>query len=187
MHLTDNLFVGKLVRLSAPRPTDHEIMAKWTNNAEFMRLIDDEPALPRNPEYWADADKGDKDRTDKFSFRIRTLTDDKLLGFVELGVAWSHHGAWMGVGIGEPEYLGRGYGTDAMTLCVNYAFRELGLYKISLGVFANNARAIRSYEKVGFSREGVARAMLYRDGQRYDMTYMGILRSEWEAHHEPNR
>jgi hypothetical protein len=35
MKLSHNLYVGTLVRLAAPRPDDHEIMAKWTTNTEF--------------------------------------------------------------------------------------------------------------------------------------------------------
>ena len=181
MNITDNLFVGKLVRLAAPVTGDHEIMAKWMNNSEYARMIDDDPAMPRNADYFAEADKKDKERHDKFSFRVRTLADDRLIGFVELGVWWSNHMTWLGAGIGEPDYWGRGYGTDAIRLGVNYAFRELGLNKISLGVFSYNTRAVRAYEKVGFSHEGSSRAVLYRDGQRFDELHMGLLRSEWAA------
>ena len=84
---------------------------------------------------------------------------------------------------------GRGYGSDALRLGINYSFRELNLYKVQLGVFSYNTRAIRTYEKIGFVREAVQRAMLYRDGQRFDMIEMGILRPEWEAqltNYEPN-
>jgi len=64
---------------------------------------------------------------------------------------------------------------------IGYGFRELGLYRITLSVFSYNTRAIRSYEKVGFVREQVQRAALFRDGERYDMYIMGLLRPEWEA------
>lgn len=181
MNITDNLFAGKLVRLAAPKTEDHEIMAKWTTNPEFSRMLDNDPAMPHNADYWAEGDKKDKERPNNFSFRIRTLEDDKLIGFIDLWTSWSNQGAWVGIGIGEPEYWGRGYGSDALRVGVNYAFRELGLYKVTLGVFSYNPRAVKAYEKVGFVHEGQARAMLYRDGQRHDFLYMGILRPEWEA------
>jgi RimJ/RimL family protein N-acetyltransferase len=181
MQITDNLFSGKLVRLAAPKPEDHETMAKWTNDSEFARMSMNDPAMPRNAEAMADDDKKDKERQNQFAFRIRTLEDDRLIGFLDLFVQWGNQIAWLGIGIGEPEYWGRGYGSDATQLGVNYAFRELGLYKVTLGVFAYNTRAVKSYEKVGFVHEGSSRAMLYRDGQHHDMIYMGILRPEWEA------
>jgi len=46
--------------------------------------------------------------------------------------------------------------------------------------FEYNLRALRSYEKAGFVVEGRERQVLHRDGRRWDMIYMGILRKEWE-------
>jgi RimJ/RimL family protein N-acetyltransferase len=184
MQLTDNLFSGKLVRLAAPKPEDHDTMAKWTNNLEYWRMYDSDPARPRGADYWADQDKEDKDSKNSFSFRIRTLEDDKLIGITGVWVNWSHQSCWLSIAIGEPEYWGRGYGSDALTLVINYVFRELNLYKITLNVFSYNTRAIRAYEKVGFVHEGTIRSTLFRDGQHYDMVYMGILRTEWEERNQ---
>jgi len=181
MNITDNLFTGKLVRLAAPKTEDHETLAKWTNDAEYARMLDSDPARPRGADYWADQEKEDKDHRNAFNFRIRTLEDDKLIGFLSMWVSWSNQICRVRIGIGEPEYWGRGYGSDALTLGVHYAFRELNLYKVSLNVAQYNTRAIRAFEKVGFQHEGGIRALIYRDGQRYDELQMGIIRPEWEA------
>jgi RimJ/RimL family protein N-acetyltransferase len=87
----------------------------------------------------------------------------------------------VGIGIGEAEYRGKGYGTDAMQVILGFAFRELNLHRVSLSVFEYNPRAIRSYEKAGFRHEGRLRAEINRDGRRWDVLMMGILRTEWEA------
>jgi RimJ/RimL family protein N-acetyltransferase len=50
---------------------------------------------------------------------------------------------------------------------------------MTLTVFEYNPRAIRSYEKAGFQREGRLRKILNKEGKRWDMLYMGILRKEW--------
>jgi RimJ/RimL family protein N-acetyltransferase len=182
MNLTDNLFVGKLVRFAAPKPDDHAAMAKWTDNPEYWRMLDTDPARPQNADYWADRDKEMKEsQHNSFNFRIRTLEDDKLIGFFWIFARWQHQVCTVAIGIGEPEYWGRGYGADAMQLGVNYAFRELNLYKVGLSVFSYNTRAIRSYEKAGFVHETRLRAMAFRDGERHDWIEMGMLRSEWEA------
>jgi RimJ/RimL family protein N-acetyltransferase len=39
---------------------------------------------------------------------------------------------------------------------------------------------VRSYEKCGFTIEGRVREAILKEGQRWDMIYMGILREEWE-------
>src|SRR5262249_32667781 len=154
-------------------------------DAEFQRLLDDDPSRPRSAEYYADNDKDrDKQRereNHNFEFRIRTRAEDRLIGFSGLWVNWKNQLAWLGIGIGDAEYRDRGYGTDAMRLTVNYAFRELNLYRVTLGVFSYNERARHVYEKVGFVLEGTQRAAIYREGERFDMLIMGILRPEWEV------
>jgi RimJ/RimL family protein N-acetyltransferase len=67
-----------------------------------------------------------------------------------------------------------------MRLILRYAFAELGLARVSLEAFAANRRAIRSYEKAGFTLEGVQRDWARRDGRRADVVTMGILREEYQ-------
>ena len=115
-----------------------------------------------------------------FLFLIHSLETDQMLGFVSLfGIDWNHGNAWVGIGLGEREYWGKGYGTDAMRVVLCYAFTELNLHRVTLGVFEYNPRAIRSYEKAGFVHEGRVRKELHKDGQRWDALEMGILRQEW--------
>jgi RimJ/RimL family protein N-acetyltransferase len=87
----------------------------------------------------------------------------------------------MGVGIGEPQYRGKGYGTEATQLLLKYAFHEINLHRVQLTVFAYNLSAIAVYEKLGFVKEGVMRERLHRDGQRHDVLLYSLLRHEWEA------
>jgi RimJ/RimL family protein N-acetyltransferase len=67
-----------------------------------------------------------------------------------------------------------------MRIILRYAFTELNLHRVSLDTFEYNPRAIRSYEKAGFKIEGRVRQLLNREGRRWDVIYMGILREEWE-------
>src|SRR5262249_3278328 len=132
-----DLFKGQLVRLAAMRPDDKEIMARWQDDAEFQRQLDTDPARPRPASYFdSNNDKTTEHR--QFAFMIRTLADDKLIGFTDLLVTWNHQTAWISIGIGDAENRGKGYGTDAMRLTLAYAFRELNLYRISLNVFSYN-------------------------------------------------
>ena len=175
-----SLFTGQLVRLAAKQPDDNAIFSRWSEDAEYTRLMYFRPAVPRPPEAFEDK----KDRHDDgrhFHFTFRTLADDTLIGEGGLGMRWNNQDTWLWIGIGEPDYRGKGYGTDAMRLLVNYAFRELGAYRVGLGVFGFNPRAMHVYEKLGFVHEGVQRESLYRDGQRFDQYSMSLLRPEWDA------
>ena len=182
--MPSDLFRGQLVRLAAPHSDDKESMARWYDDPEFQRQLDTDPARPRPASYF-EPPKEKANEYREFSFLIRTLAEDKMIGFTDLWVMWNHQTAWLSIGIGEAEYRGKGYGTDAMRLTLAYAFRELNLYRISLTVFSYNPRAIHVYEKLGFVREGVSRSALYRDGQRHDVILMGLLRPEWDATQKP--
>ncbi len=80
-----------------------------------------------------------------------------------------------------PSGRDRGLGTEATKLTVGYGIEELGLHRISLGVYAFNPRAQRAYEKTGFVVEGRLRDELYWDGEWVDGIVMSILAPEWKA------
>ncbi len=180
----EDIFHGELVRLGSDNlQTIAEALSRWHRDSEYARLLDDEPARLKSPERikeWLEKDL-EEGQHSHFFFTIRTLDEDKLIGFIGLFVTqWSHGNSWVGIGLGEREYWGKGYGTDAMRLILRYAFRELNLHRVSLGVFEYNPRAMRAYEKAGFQPEGRARKVVYREGLRRDIIHMGILRDEWE-------
>ena len=180
----NTLLQGELVRLvAANAEKDAERFAQWSRDSEYARQLDSEPALPPSAKRAKeDIQKWmENESPNNFGFMIRTLADDRLIGFIGLdGIRWTHGDTFVGIGIGDPEYRGNGYGTDAMRVILRYAFTELNLHRVSLNVFEYNPRAIRSYEKVGFVVEGRQRQFLNRDGRRWDLIYMGLLRTDWE-------
>ena len=176
---------GETVRLAAINPeTDSATSATWSLNAEFQKFYSAWPARPRTVRWMHDNMAGMQSREDpkdtEFSFNIRTLADDRLIGECNLEVpSWPNRDAWVSIGLGLSADWGKGYGTDAMRLLLRYAFGELNLERVSLAVYGFNPRAHRSYQKAGFKLEGRQREWLRRDDQRWDMVYMGILRDEW--------
>ena len=183
-----DLFHGQLVRLAAANSeTDAEAMGRWSRDAEYLRLLDSDPASPRSAKQAKEniAEWMEHERPNSFGFMIRALSDDRLIGFVGLGeINWNNGDGWIGIGIGERADWGKGYGTDAMRILLRFAFAELNLHRVSLSAYAYNPRAIRSYEKAGFSIEGRLRQVVHRDGQRADEVFMGVLRDEWERRHK---
>lgn len=179
-----NLYRGELVRITTE---DYEKLAKaesrWFNDSEYSRLSSPMPSRPfseKSLKDWYEKQNENGPKPERYFFSIRTLDDDRLIGYFNLWVNLIHSEAWVGIGIGEREFWGKGYGTDMMKLCLQYAFNELNVYRVSLGLFSYNQRALRSYEKAGFRLEGCTRKDTIREGKRTDGLWMGILREEWE-------
>jgi RimJ/RimL family protein N-acetyltransferase len=115
-----------------------------------------------------------------YLFSARALADDREVGIIVLDVSsWNDRNGFVAIGIGDREDWGKGYGTDLMKLLLRFAFTEVNLRRLTLTVFEYNPRAIRSYEKVGFRHEGRFRKFLNREGRRWDLLFMGILREDW--------
>lgn len=102
--------------------------------------------------------------------------DGRPVGSVYLrDIDHRHRKAEYGIFIGEEQARGKGYGTCAARLMLEYAFGELSLHRVFLRVYADNEPAIRSYEKAGFQREACLRDDVYIRGKYRDIVLMGIL------------
>ena len=179
--MTNSYFTGNLVSF---KPLDQEkdlpVWEVWDRDSEYKRQLDIVSAVQYSATMIKELLEEPNDET--VLFVVHTLIDDKTIGFVELdGFNWAARCAWVGIGIGDPDYRGKGFGTDAMKVLLHYAFRGLNLNRVNLNVFEFNKRAIASYEKCGFKYEGTLREMIYKDDRRWDVIEMGILRSEWEV------
>jgi RimJ/RimL family protein N-acetyltransferase len=185
----NDVLTGKFVRLSAWDPEEmSKALASWHLNSEYHRLLDSSAYRMQSAKSMARQMEKETAELSSGShyFSIRTLTEDKLIGDLGLDVVdWSGRDAFVGLGIGETDYWGKGYGTDIMNVLLRFAFNEINLRRVTLTVFEYNPRAIRSYEKAGFRHEGRMRKVLNKEGRRWDMLYMGILREDWlELNHD---
>lgn len=160
-------------------------MARWYEDALFLRLYNADPAHPKAKDElgrWLEEQQKAKDN---FSFAVRPLDSDDLIGYIELDeIIWPHGVCGMSFAIGDRADWGKGYGYEAVQLALAFAFDELNLHRVQVTVFSYNERSIALLEKLGFQREGVYREFLQRDSRRYDMYLYGLLRHEWGASEE---
>lgn len=178
-----DLFRGELVRFTFEEPeTRAKADVRWQRDTELHRLLDSEPTRlnsEKKIKEWSEKQAEEGFKPERYSFSVRTVDEDKHIGFLSLWVDLIHSVAWVGLGIGEREFWSKGYGTDMMKLGLQYAFTELCVERVSLGLHEYNPRALRSYEKCGFRLEGRTRQDVMREGRRTDTLWMGILREEW--------
>lgn len=117
-----------------------------------------------------------------YPYAICLLDGDLAIGTVFLRDVDKVNGSGVvGIFLGDRRYLGQGYGTDALNALVDFGFGELRLERIELEVFDFNLRAIRSYEKAGFTTDAVLRHARFHRGAHHDVHIMSILRDDWLA------
>lgn len=96
-------------------------------------------------------------------------------------INWVHRTTVFGILIGDKSKWGKGYGTEATRLAVEYAFGDLDLRKVSLGVMVKNVAAIKTYQRLGFVTEGTKRQEVLLEGKFEDVHWMGLLRDEYQS------
>ncbi len=144
-------------------------------------LLSDGAWSPESLASWEKHFDKDLEQEDVADFIIEA--DGKVIGHIGLH-PWRNHRAGiasLGVGIYDPDYLGKGYGRDAINVFLDWAFRLQNYRRIGLTADATNERAIRAYRACGFVEEGRRRQHEYVNGRYVDEVIMGVLRADWEA------
>jgi RimJ/RimL family protein N-acetyltransferase len=163
----------------ALRPFDRrhlELTRAWANDFDLACLLDRaRPVGDADHERWFAAIQ---ERQDCVLFALEAGADGRHVGNAWLwAIDWRHRKAEVRIVIGEADRLGRGLGSEALTLLAGYAFGRLNLHKLYAHVLGTNPRARRAFEKAGFQVEGV----LAQDrwvGDRYaDVFLLGRVRA----------
>ncbi|HJZ46088.1 MAG TPA: GNAT family protein [Roseiflexaceae bacterium] len=170
---------GERVTLRAVERDDLKRLHELERNVELVLLGDGQwqpiPLAAFEKEFEKDLERGEK-----ADFVIEA--DGVVVGRIALVHSNRRSGsAEFGIGIYDPEYVGKGYGREAISLLLDWAFQIQNYRRIWLKTSSENERAIRCYKAVGFVEEGRPRQQLYSNGRYVDSVLMGMLRSEWEV------
>ena len=173
-----SVLTGDLTRLR-PRAAEHTpLFVRWYSDPDVLHWLHlSEMPLPTMESESARFQAHDRDAFRR-TWVIETL-DGAPIGSVGLvSIDDVHFRAELAISIGEKEYWSGGYGTDAIRRVLRHAFEELELNRVYLITDLDNARAIRCYEKCGFTSEGVFRGHRLRYGEPLDMVMMGVLKGD---------
>ncbi len=94
-------------------------------------------------------------------------------------INWKDRTATTGAVIGEKAYWGKGYGSEAKKLLLDYAFNELNLRKICSGALAFNGRSQAYSKKCGYEVEGVLKQHIFKNGEYHDLVQLAVFKEQW--------
>jgi RimJ/RimL family protein N-acetyltransferase len=169
--------MGMRVILRPFREDDVGYIQKWSDDAELRKLTV-EVAPMSNTEavkFYAEL----RDDKERIWFVIIVKDSGKVIGetgLLRIFRPWRT--ADMTVIIGEKDEWGKGYGTEAGRLLLDYAFDRIGLHRVSVGIVGFNKRALRYWRGLGFEKEGVERDGYYCEGEYSDFVMMSILENK---------
>ncbi len=151
----------------------------WMNDEELVATLAQRYpiSLAREADWIERATRGQD--PSELTFAICLVQGDRHIGNCGLmAIDRDNRTATLGIFIGEGDCRRQGLGAEAVRALCRFAFEEMDLRKIRLDVQAGNADALKTYEKLGFRREGVLRQEVFRKGRPLDVIRMGLLASE---------
>ena len=124
-------------------------IVKWRNNEKVLKYFIDKRKIDETGHInWL---KTQVDTGNVEQFIIFDQDDNIDIGSVFIrDINYQLNCGEFGIFIGDDNYRNKGAGKLATKLIIDYGFNVLNLSKISLRVYSNNVRAIKSYEATGF-------------------------------------
>ncbi|MFW9918424.1 MAG: GNAT family N-acetyltransferase [Candidatus Thorarchaeota archaeon] len=173
------MLVGEKVRLVPLEEEKHlDHIMEHFNNPELRVFLGGYMPFTRNIEReWILSAEEDQKKRKSFHFAIETHPEGYMIGTLGLhDIDWLSRSCTLGIAIYESKYWGKGLGTEAMRLLIDFGWTHLNLRRIELSVHAFNERAIKAYQKLGFERYGTAHQKYYMGGSYVDTHYMELFR-----------
>ena len=171
------MYHGRRVRLRPFEWKDAQKYRQWVNDSAMVSLVDRAlPVTAVEHRRWYESITQDPRHV---IFALETLTGKRFVGCIWLyGIDTRHHHAEVRIFIGDTSAWGKGIGKESLSLLADFAFRKLNLHKLYAYVLATNKRALDTFEKSGFAREGFLKKDRYIDGRFVDVIRFGMLRKD---------
>lgn len=173
--------VGDKVALGPIRRDLIPLYHRWMNDFAVLRTLHiPRPSTLEEMQVAYDMEVAEERQRRVVHFLIYERETLQPIGRVDLDeINYRDRRADFGIEIGEADYRGRGYGTEATRLMLDYAFTALGLHTIALTTWEYNLAAQRAYTKAGFRETGRRRQAKFMNGKLWDIVYMDCLSTEF--------
>ena len=178
MKLLVRLLEGKNIRLRLREREDLDFLFDFKNNIDYYGEY--EAIQPQISRTEAERRIENPEKTDvDWTWFLIEKHDGKKIGFI-LHFTNQPRG-WIEIGYALlPTERGKGYGTEAVRILVDYLFLSKDIMRIQATTDERNRPSQKVLEKVGFKKEGVVRSAGFTRGKWTNDVLFSILREEWK-------
>lgn len=179
--------IGERIYLRAIEESDFPNYFDWLNSQETLKYQQHglyPNSLQNMKAYFDSMTPGSINNTYKENFYLAIcLKENDLhignISFKVMSAAFRY--SELSIMFGNAEHRGQGYGTEAILLMSDHAFRKVNVNRIQAGMVKENVTCVKAFEKAGFKHEGVMRELYYCDGKYQDCCIMSKLKRDWEV------
>lgn len=169
---------GRKIILREQREEDAPYFTYWFNQPQVMFQCGFEK--PASEEEIRKTITVSHKREDSVWYTITDLDGNIIgeTGLLRMFPAW--HQTDLTIIIPDPEMQHKGYGTEAIRIILDMAFKKYEMHRVSIGVVGLNTDALAFYRKIGFKQEGILEEAYYWNNEYSDFVMMRILSQEWK-------
>lgn len=150
-----------------------ELLVKWSGSLFSFPLTIESMQ-------WYINDTNVAGESDAFVYKAVETETGNVVGHISLGgISWKNRSSRISRVLVSPRATQKGICQQMTKAALAVGFEELGLHRIGLGVYENNKAALNCYLKSGLKIEGVARDILWFNGEFLSMVEMSVLEDEW--------
>ena len=171
---------GKKLYLRSLAPEDaEESYPHWLNDPEVCKY-NSHYKFPYTRERALDYIRHANSTKNALILAVVDKSNDRHIGNVALQeIDYISRNAEFAIIIGDKEYWGKGFGSEAASLIIDHGFRELNLHRIYCGTSEKNIGMQNLAMKIGMKQEGRRRQAILTDGELVDLIEYGVLRDEF--------
>jgi RimJ/RimL family protein N-acetyltransferase len=168
---------GKRIIMRPPLRSDLSLLIKWINDPEVRPFLKNaRPVSEKMKEEWLE-----RQSSSQQDIILIIVLEGRPIGNIGLyDINWVDRRATTGSIIGEKDCRGKGYGTEAKMLLLEYAFNTLNLRRIGSSVIAFNKRSFNCLKSCGYQEDGVRRKVFYRNGKYWDEILLVCFKRDWQ-------
>jgi len=165
---------GDRVNLRAIEREDLPLLRDLRNNTEINQYFRtwEQLNMKDQEKYFDNYVMGDNHVVFGIYLQCRScLIGDCRLSYIN----WQARNSEAGIYI-APKYQNRGFGSESLSLLVDFGFKQANLHRITAEVRADNSNSISLFEGAGFQREGYCKDSFFRNGKFYDTVMLALIK-----------